>query len=158
MVTSWPVDTVNAAAVDVLPPNVAVMLLPPGATPVATPRLDTVAIVVLDDTHETEDVTFCVVPSEYCAVAVNCFVVPAAIVAVGGVTMTLVSVPDPTVSTAVPVTAPLVAVMVTLPGATGCARPVVAATVALVASEDDQVTKPVMSRVVLSENAPVAVN
>jgi hypothetical protein len=119
MDTSVALDTVSAAAVAVSPPNVAVIFVEPAANAVATPREEIVAVVVLDDCHEARDVTFSVVPSEYCATAVNCSVVPAAIVGVGGVTVRPVTVADPMTRTAVPVTVPMVAVIVTVPAATG---------------------------------------
>ena len=154
--TNVALDTVRVTAADVRLPNVASMLDEPVATAVATPEVDIVAVVVLDDTHDADDVTFWTLPSEYCAVAVNCSVVPAGIVALGGVTVRPVSVADPTMRTLVPVTVPLVAVMVTVPAATGYASPT--AMVAFVASDVDQATWLEMSREVPSENAPLAAN
>jgi hypothetical protein len=49
----------------------------PSATPVTIPvPLDTVAFAVLDDDHVANVVTFCVLPSDIVAVAVNCDVPP----------------------------------------------------------------------------------
>jgi hypothetical protein len=119
MATSVALDTVSVADADVRPPNVAVMFVEPAARAVATPRGEMVAVVVVDDCHEASEVTFCVLPSEYCATAENCAVVPAAIVSVGGVTVSPVIVADPTTRIAVPVTVPMAAVTVTVPAATG---------------------------------------
>jgi hypothetical protein len=76
-----------------------------------------------------------------------------------GVTVTLVITAEPTTSVAVPVIAalpvPLIAVIVTVPAPTGCAS-AVESTVATVGSDVDQLTWPVMSWDVWSENAPSA--
>ena len=91
--------------------------------------------------------------------AVNGWVVPAGMIGAEGVTVTPVSVADPTTRVAVPVMAvapaPLIAVMVTVPAPTGCAS-AVASMVATVASEVIQLTWLVMSWEVWSENAPSA--
>jgi hypothetical protein len=157
MEASVAVDTVSVADPD-FPPNIAVIVLDPDAMLVARPRAVIVAVDGFDDCQDAEDVTSCVVPSEYCAVAANCSVVPTGRLAEGGVTVMPVSVPAPTMRTAFPVTVPRAAVMVTVPAATGCASPDAESMVAFVPSEDDQVTKPVMSPVVPSENVPIAEN
>ena len=167
--TNVALDTARVTAVDVRPPNVAWMFVEPVAIAVATPTADIVAVVVLDDTHDDDDVTFCVLPSEYCAVAVNCSVVPAGTDAFGGVTVTPVSVAEPTTRIALPVTVPVtgmdppettVAVMEYVPAPValveGCATP--AAVIVTFGSDVDQFTSPVTGLVVLSENVPVAVN
>lgn len=51
----------------------------PCPTPVASPPAVRVATAGLDETHVTEKVRFCVLPSEYVPVAVNRSVVPLAI-------------------------------------------------------------------------------
>jgi hypothetical protein len=56
--------TVSAAVFEVTPPSVAVMLLVPAATPVATPVDAIVATVVLDEVHVTELVMFWLGPLE----------------------------------------------------------------------------------------------
>jgi hypothetical protein len=56
--TNLALDTVRGTAVDVRPPNVALMLVEPAMTAVATPADEIVAVVVLDDTHDADDVTF----------------------------------------------------------------------------------------------------
>ena len=67
--------TVSAVVLET-PPNVAVMVVVPGFAPAASPFepdvLLIVAALVLDDAQVTEVVIFCVVPSEYVPVAVNC--------------------------------------------------------------------------------------
>ena len=50
----------------------------PAATPVTTPVEDTVATAAFDDCHVAWLVTFCVVPFDRLAVAVNCAVAPTA--------------------------------------------------------------------------------
>jgi hypothetical protein len=46
-----------------MPPNVAVMLVDPTATPLATPPEAIVPTAVFEEDHVAVDVTFCVVPS-----------------------------------------------------------------------------------------------
>jgi len=81
--------------------------------------------------------------------------------ALAGVTVIAVSAASETVSVVLPVVAPRVALMLTGPPFfTACARPWEPAallTVAIVASEDAQVTCVVRSWWLLSENVPVAV-
>ena len=76
-----------------------------------------------------------------------------------GVTVTPVSVADPTTRVAVPVMAaapvPLIAVTAAVPAPTGCAS-AVASMVAIVASDVDQLTWLVTSWEVWSENVPSA--
>jgi hypothetical protein len=71
--------TVSVTPALVIPPDVAVILVVPAATPVATPLALIVAVAVLDDVHVTPVVNVCVVPSLKCPVAVNASVCPAAI-------------------------------------------------------------------------------
>ena len=77
--------TVSVAAAD-RPPEVAVIVALPVPTPVASPILDTVAMVVEDDVHDAVAVRSCVVPSLYTPVAANDCEVPFAMLAVDGVT------------------------------------------------------------------------
>jgi hypothetical protein len=78
--------TVNVAA-PLIVPAVAVMVAVPGVTPVANPVLFfTVATEVAEELHFAVVVRFCVVPLLYVPVAVNCWVVPAAMDEVAGVT------------------------------------------------------------------------
>jgi hypothetical protein len=60
----------------VIVPDLAMMLVVPGLTLVATPALLTVEIAAADELHATELVRFCVLPSVYVPAAVNCCVLP----------------------------------------------------------------------------------
>jgi hypothetical protein len=89
---------------------------------VARPPL-TVATEPADEIHVAVAVRFCVVPSLYVPVAVNCSVYPAATDAMFGVTAIEVST-GVTVSVAEPVILPEVAVIVAVPAATPVVNPV----------------------------------
>jgi hypothetical protein len=67
-------------------PDVAVIVVGPAATAVASPEALIVALVVSDELHVADEVTFCVLLSEYVPVAVNCWVAPTAILGFAGVT------------------------------------------------------------------------
>ena len=67
-------------------PLVAVMVVLPAAKAVARPELLTVATDVFDELHVTVVVRFCVLPSLYVPVAVNCANLPCGTVALLGVT------------------------------------------------------------------------
>jgi hypothetical protein len=148
--------TVRVAVPD-LPLKVAVMVAEPAALAVARPLLATVAVVVLEELQVTCVVMFWVVESEYVPVAVNCWVVPATLVAVAGVTAMEDRVAAVTVRVAVPDLPLKAAVMVAEPAATAVARPLLLIVAADVGSED-QVTCVVMSRLVPSEYVPEAAN
>src|SRR5215831_11533600 len=60
-------------------PEVAVIVATPGAPPVARPDASIVAMLVSDDAHCTELVTVFVLPSDICALALNCWFAPVAI-------------------------------------------------------------------------------
>ncbi len=90
-------------------------------------------------------------------VAVNCCVVPRAMLGVAGVTAMDASVALVTVKVAVPDMSPEVAVMVVVPAATDAARPALLI-VATAVSDELHVADAVKSCVVLSEYVPVAVN
>ena len=91
-------------------------------------------------------------------VAVNCWVVPTALLAVAGVTAIVDNVTAPvTVRAAVPDLPLKAAVIVAEPAALAVARPLLA-TVAVVVLEELQVTCVVISRVVPSEYVPLAAN
>jgi hypothetical protein len=72
--------------------KVAVMVAVPDATAVARPLLFTVATDVLDDLQVTCVVISWLVPSEYIPEATNCFVTPAGMLGLAGVTDMEVSV------------------------------------------------------------------
>ena len=78
--------------------------------------------------------------------ALNCWVVPAAIEGLAGVTAMLCRVALVTVSTVLPLTAPRVAPMLDVPALTPWARPVLPM-VAVAVVPEDQVTEPVRSAV-----------
>ena len=104
-------DNVTAAvtvrvAVPVFPPKAAVIVAFPAALPVASPLLTIVAVVVLDELQVTWVVIVWVVPSEYVPLAVNCWVAPAATLAVAGDTAIEFKVAAVTVMVAVPVLPP----------------------------------------------------
>jgi hypothetical protein len=144
-------------AVPVLPLKAAVMVAVPAATPVARPLLLIVAADVGSEVQVACVVIFWVVESEYVPVAVNCWVFPAAMLAVAGVTAMEDMVAAVTVRVAVPDLPLKVAVMVAEPAALAVARPLLAI-VARVVLEELQVTCVVIFWVVESEYVPVAVN
>jgi hypothetical protein len=87
--------------------------------------LDKVAVAVLDELQVTDVVRFCVLPSVYAPVAVNCCVVPWTIDGLAGVTEMDTNCEDVTVKVLVPLmtVAGSVAVMVVVPTATEVANP-----------------------------------
>lgn len=81
-----------AVTLAVCPLNVALMVVAPSATPLASPDALIVATLVSEEDHVAEEVTFAVEPLLYCAVAVNCCVEPASKLAFAGVTVMPVTV------------------------------------------------------------------
>jgi hypothetical protein len=119
------ISTAGRTVSTVLPltmPEVAEMVVVPTATVVARPPAAIVAAAGFVDAQVTVAVRFCVEPSEYVPVAVNCWVSPAATLGVAGVTVMDDSVGS-TVSVALPVTPLSVAEMAVVPAATVVARP-----------------------------------
>src|SRR5215470_8038235 len=94
-----------------------------------------------DELHNAVAVTSCVVASLKVPVAVNCLVVPGAVLAGLGVTTRETRVAAVTVSCALPVTEPEAAVIFVVPAPTAAATPVTGSTVATPANEVDQVTE-----------------
>src|SRR6266436_3898499 len=147
-------------------PKVAVIVMgPPAATDVAKPcdppALLIVATAVLDELQVTWVVRSCVVLSLKVPVAVNCRVVPFAILGVVGVTVIVDRFAAVTVSVVLPETPPKVAVIVVVPAATDVARPCDPPALLIVATavlDELHVTWVVRSCVVLSLKVPVAVN
>src|ERR1700735_2504679 len=138
-------------------PETALIVLVPGATPVAIPPVVMVATPVVAELQVTELVRFCVELSENVPVAVNCCFAPALIEGLAGVTAIDTSVAAVTVRVVEPLTAPDAALIVLLPVATPVANP----PAAIVATEvvcELHVTVLVKFCVELSENVPVAVN
>ena len=155
-------ETVSCAVPEI-PASVAVMVTgPPTPTPFAIPvPAPTVATSVFDDFHADCVVTSFVELSENVPVAVNGCIPFTPIFAVLGVTAIDFKVgPLLTVSCAVPLIVPSVAVIVTgPPGRNSCRQPgrQLQRSQSLV-SEEVQVDCAVTSFVELSENVPVAVN
>jgi len=135
-------------------PDVAVIVVEPAATDVASPIEPVVVLILaIDDADElqtTSAVRFCVVLSENVPVATNCWDVPFAVLGLVGVTVMDASVADVTVSVVEPDTFPFVAVIVVLQAPLPLKRPQVIHR-ALTESDDSQVAVVVRSCVVLSE-------
>jgi hypothetical protein len=107
-----------------LPSLVAVIVAEPGATPVTTPVVETVAMAVLLDDHATaRSVT--TTPFASLTVAVRVVVWPTVTVAVGGDTVTLPTGDGVTVIADVPLFVSLVAVIVAIPPLTPVTTPAV---------------------------------
>ena len=148
--------TVNVAVPEILP-EVAVMVELPTEIAVTRPLLSTVATVVLDELQVTCMVIPLVVPSEYVPEAVNCWVFPAGILELVGVTDMEDKVAGVTVRVVFPEILPEVAVMLALPAATAVPNPLLS-TIATAVLDDLQVTCAVISPVVPSEYVPEAAN
>jgi len=88
------------------PPKVALMEVVPAFTEVASPfepaELLTVAAPVLEELQATDDVRSWTVASENVPVAVNCLVLPSAMLGLSGVTVKVFSIAAVTVSVAGP--------------------------------------------------------
>jgi len=115
-----------------------------------------VATDALDELHNAEEVTSCVLLSLKVPVAVNCLLVPIAMVEFAGVTVSDTNVAVLTVKVAVPVTEPEVALIVVVPVPTAVARPD-ASMVETLTGDADHVTE-VSSCVLPSSKFPTAVN
>ena len=138
-------------------PTVAEIVTGPGDTAEARPVLLIVAHVVSEEAQVTELVRFSVVPLDNVPVAANCSVIPTGRLVLTGVTAIDWSAAAVTVNPVEPLMLPRVAEIVTGPGDTAEARPVLLI-VAHVVSEEAQVTELVKFSVVPSDNVPVAVN
>jgi hypothetical protein len=148
--------TVRVVLPEILP-EMAVMVAVPAEKAVARPPLLTVATNVFDELQVTCVVILKVVPSEYAPVAVNCWMNPVGMLELAGVTDIDERVAEITVRVVLPEISPEVAAMVAVPAATAVARPLLL-TVAADVFDELQVTCVVMSRLVPSENVPVAAN
>ena len=148
--------TVRAALPETIH-EVAVMIGAPAATAVARPLLLTVATKVFDELQVTCVVILKLVPSEYAPVAVNCWVTPAGMLGLAGVTDMEDKVAEVTVRVVLPEILPEMAVMVAVPAEKAVARPLLL-TVTTNVFDELQVTCVVISRLVPSENVPVAAN
>jgi hypothetical protein len=155
MDTRWAVETVKVVE-PLTAPSVAEMVVVPVARLPTKPRLFMVAVAGLEEPQRTESVRSSVLVSLKVPVAVNCFVVPTAMLEFAGVTAIETNVALLTLSEAVPVTEPETALIVADPGPTDVARPE-ALTVAVPGSDDVHVTD-VKSCVLPSSKVPVALN
>ncbi len=136
-------------------PNDAEIVVVPVALLEASPCAAMLATAGLEELHTTVDVMSCVEASLNVPVAENCFVVPTAMLGVAGVTLRDTNVAAETVSDALPLTEPEVAVIVAVPPPTPLTRPV-ELTVATEVAEELHVT--CRSWVLPSSKLPVAVN
>jgi len=137
-------------------PRVAEMVVVPVARLPTEPRLFMVAVAGLEELQRTDSVRSCVLLSLKVPVAVNGFVVPTAMLEFAGVTAIETNVALLTLSEAVPVTEPEIALIVADPVPTDVARPK-ALTVAVPGTEDVHVTD-VKSCVLPSSKVPTALN
>ena len=157
--------TVSVTGALVTAPDVAVITVVPAARLVARPILPAVLLIVavaaVAELQVAVWVRSCVELSVNVPIAVNCCVVPSAIEGAAGVTAIDTNAAGATVSEAVPLTAPDVAIIVTVPCATVLASPFVGTESPIVATLPVpalQCTVAVRSGVVPSVNVPVAVN
>ena len=148
-------DVTVIAAVPNFPSLVAVMVAEPAATPVTRPAADTVAAAAFEVVHVTVRPVRTLFDTSR-SVAVNCAVCAMARAAVAGVTVTLYTTTDETVTVAVPLFPSLVAVMVAAPTATAVTSPLLD-TVATAAPPEVHVTTRPLKTLPL-ESRVVAVN
>lgn len=137
-------------------PKAAEIVLVPAATLVTSPLLLIAAVAAVEELQSTDSVTSCVLLSLKVPVAVNCLVAPIGIVELAGETESETRAAFVTVTEAVPLTAPELAVTVTLPAATPVASPE-EFTVSKFCAEEDHVTEG-SSWVLPSSKMPVALN
>lgn len=141
----------------VIDPSVAVMVVCPVPTLVASPFIPAALLIVATakvfDVHVTVPVMFCVLPSVYDPVAVNCLVLPKGIVGTAGVTVIESNAAGATVNVVEPLIGPELAVIIVCPVDTLAANPIlggVLLTVATAGTELFQATEPVRLRVLPS--------
>lgn len=137
-------------------PKAAEIVVLPVAMLVTSPVLATVAAAGFEELHSTESETFCMLLSLNVPVAVNCLVVPVAILELAGVTAIDTRLAPVTLSDVLPVTDPLVAVMVVLPAAAPVANPL-ASTLATLPDVEDHAND-VNNCVLPSSKFPTALN
>jgi hypothetical protein len=133
-------------------PEVAVIVagLVLAVTAVARPLLLTVATDVLDEVQTTCVVISRLTPSEYVPEAVNCWVTPAGMLGLAGVTDMEMRVAAVTVRVVFPEIVPRVAVILGIPAAAAVAKPMLS-TVAADVLDELQITCLVISKLVPSE-------
>ncbi len=155
--------TVRVVLPEIVPPKKinedALMVAEPGATAVAWPLPSTVATDVLDELQTTCVVISKLLPSEKIPTAVSGWVSPAGICGLAGNTSMEVKAAPFTERNALPETVPKVAVMIVPVGLTTkpVAKPLLLI-VAIPGLDELQVTCEVMSKLVPSAKAPVAMN
>ncbi len=155
MDTRWAVETVKVVE-PLTAPSVAEIVVVPVARLLTEPKLFMVAVAGLEEPQRTEGVRSCVLLSLKVPVAVNCFVVPTAMLEFAGVTAIDTKAALLTLSDAVPVTEPEIALIVADPVPTEVARPE-ELTVAVPGTDDVHVTD-VKSCVLPSSKVPTALN
>jgi hypothetical protein len=148
--------TVRVVVPEILP-EVAVMVVVPAATAVASPPLLAVATPGFDEFQATWEVISWVDVSEYVPVAVNCWVACRGMLGSVGVTDIEDRVPEVTVRVVLPTVLPRLAVMVAVPAARAVARPLLF-TVATAELDEPQVTSEVILWVPPPAYVPVAKN
>ena len=139
--------TVRVVLAEIVPEGtlmVAVMVAAPEATAVARPLLSTVATDVFVELQVTCVVISWLVPSEYAPDTANCWVSPAGMLGLTGVTDMEDSFPEVTVRAVAPEIVPEAAVMTTTPAAMVVPRPMLL-TVANDVMEEVQATRVVIS-------------
>jgi hypothetical protein len=121
------------------PPDTVVIVVVPVATGVAMPLLPATLLIVATDVADelqvAETVRSCVVLPEKVPVALNCWVVPIAMLGFVGLIVSDTSVAPVTVRVVVPERPPDTAVIVVTPAATGVALPLLPATLLMVAMD-----------------------
>jgi hypothetical protein len=140
-----------------IPSRAAMIVLVPGATPVANPSVSIVATEVSELVQFTSVVISVVLSSVYVPIAVNCRVSSTPIVTLSGVTEIDSRIGTTTVKLVEPLIPSRVAVIVVVPTATGVASPNVSM-LATAVSELVQFTSVVISVVLSSVYVPIAVN
>ena len=144
-----PLTVPEVAVIVVVPLSVSAVSNPPGEV--------IVAVVVFDELQVTVEVRFCVDPSLYVPVAVNCVRVPSGTEAFAGVTAIESSVAAVTFSVALPVMPLTVAVIVVVHGVKALANPP-GAMVAYVTFDEAHASVEVRGWLLPSLYVPIAVN
>ena len=104
-------------------PEVAAIVVLPAIKLLASPTALIVATLGDDELHTTDPVRFCILPSEYVPVAVNCCGKPAAMLGFDGVTAMEFSTGTVTNSVVEPEKLPIIALMLEAPADTPVAKP-----------------------------------
>ena len=164
--TTPPLVIVKVTAGDVIPLRLAVILLVPTVTDVATPSLPAVLLIVatavVPETHVTLLVIVWVVPSEYVPVAINDSTLPKEITGYAGVIVIDCKIALVTVRVMAVAVIPLkLALIFVVPVANVVAKPLLPAVLLIVAVagvSELHVTLLVIFWVLLSEYVPVAIN